>query len=522
MNNHPYTRYAQALIMVENELSNVIEINFDHISAELVKGLNSFRLAPSSSIEGKEKVNYVYVKEAKGDTKSGVYLAPNILTPDKQAKNIWNESNNIIESLQRSDKKQFDIKMSIAPTAGEFLSFSLTNSIGRGKSKGTLKDVALNAVSTVTTMKPCLQYRINKKPRPDLFNVCFIPDLSLNSLIDFIRLFKKLLISKTSEDLMTGDVVRKTKGTGKNEKILFEPKRPKIYKGNFPNPPRSSALGSIALLGAIGEFAKEAEVSSLAQKVLDSLKDATMYMIKYGGASTFTYNHHVVDLAKEGKLKTIIDSLYYSNLFSVGNRFNYSPKERDKVISEYQKFDLFTSRFLQLFNPPAFKDFLAFRAEYPAPVEILFNIYFKKVENMGKIDPNIVSSARALGRWLNQVAYFAAKADVKEGTSNYWDELRKVKAKVLVELESSTFSAKTGDALVAQAVTRAGRISGMDAPEEATLFMEKTASEELPIDSAKNLLIAFSRLKNKAEQKVLPQDEDIDEFKEESEDLSEE
>ena len=508
MSTHPFTRYAETLIMVEHDLSNSQEITAEHLIIELERGINSFRMMPSASIEGKKKVAYSYLKEAKGDTKSGIFLSPNILTPDKQAKNIWNEGNSILASLQKYELTKKDlVKMSIAPIAGEFLSFSLTNSIGRGKPKATLKEIALNSISTVTPLKPCLQYRIDKKPRPELFNVCIIPDLPSEELRDFIRLYKKLLRTKGDSELMEGDVRLTKEGS-------YEPKRPLIYRGNFPNPPRSSALGSVALLGAIGELAKEAEVSELAQGVLDSLKDATIYMIQYGSASTFSYNHHVVELAKEGRLREIVDSLYYTQIYNEGRRTSQS--------TEYQKLDLFSSRFLQLFNRPAFKDFLSFRAEYPHSIDVLLLTYFIKIE---MIDPKIVSSARVLGRWLNQVAYFTAKAEIKEGTANYWEELRKAKAKVLVELESSTFSAKTGDALIAQAVTRAGRLSGMDAPEAATLFMEQTASGELLLDHAKNMLIAFSRLKNKVEQKEAPGDtaiEDTEDDTLESEDLSNE
>lgn len=512
MNQHPFTRYALAVIMVENELDISEEVTVDQILTELEKGLESFRLAPSSSIENKGKVKYHYIKELKGNTELGVFLAPNILTPDKQAKNIWNEANNLIESLKKSGLEKLDsVKMSIAPVAGEFLSFSLTNTIGRGKPKATLKDIALNAITSITLQKPGLQFRVDKKPRPDLYNVCLIPDLELPDLIDFVKLFKKIQKSKSASDLMVGDVLKKVEGSGEKQKISFSPKRPLIFKGNFPNPPRSSALGSIALLGAIGDFAKEAEVSTLAEKVLSSLKGATIYMIKYGGASTFTYNHHVIDLAREGKLRQLVDSIYWSQLYKEGRRSSSS--------NEYQKFDLFSSRFLQLFNPPAFKDFLSFRAEYPDTLEILFNTYFKKI---AMIDPKIVSSARILGKWLNQVAYFTAKSEVKEGTANYWEEVRKVKAKVLVEIESSVFAAKTGDALIAQTVTRAGRLSGMSAPEGADLFMEKTASGELGLDQAKNLIMAFSRLKNKVEKKESPKDENFEseDEVEELEDLS--
>lgn len=118
---------------------------------------------------------------------------------------------------------------------------------------------------------------------------------------------------------------------------------------------------------------------------------------------------------------------------------------------------------------------------------------------MEKIDSEIVHSARELGKWLNYVAFLAAtkEKDKEKDKEKNNDEFFKLKAKILVELESSVFSAKTGDALIAQTVTRAGRLSNLDAPEAAALFMEKTCSGDLKLDQAKNLLIAFSRLKSK-------------------------
>lgn len=491
---HPYLRYAQALIMNENDLSSCDEITFELIIAEIENGLNSFRTIPVESIEGKTKVKFDFIKQEKGDTKKGVFLSPNVITEFKQEKNTWKAASDLVKELQGNLMNNFaDMTKSIAPITGEYLNFSIKGGIGRGKPKSTLTERGLGIVTTLTPNKPCLQYRIDKKGRPEMYNVCFIPDLPIEELKRFIQFFKWMLKTETATDLMYGNVVSINTGKGNAEKITYEVKRPLIYRGNFPNPPRSSALGSVALLGTIGEFVKESKYSEQAKYVLESLKETTMYLVKYGGASTFTYNHHVIDLAKEGKLKNIIDSIYYSKL--------YNQDRRSSSNSEYQKFDLFTSRFLQLFNHAAFKDFLAFRAEYPSEVTILFNTYFTKME---KIDPTIVSSARALGKWLNKVAYFTAKVEVKEGASNYWEELRRVKSKVLIELESSTFSAKSGDALIAQAVTRAGRLSGLDAPEAAALFMEKTASGELPLENAKNLLIAFSRLINKTEKKEVP------------------
>lgn len=491
--NHPFIRYGQAVICAENELKSFKEIEFNHIYTTLYSNMQFFRCHPVESFENKKKIKYTFGNEkVTTDVKlrlpdQGIFLSPHVISTDGSAKTTWKYINEMLECLSTKKNKTFDALNATTPMAGDYIKFSEGGSTSKTSAKLDLKEASFSIISTIARVKPSIYVR------KDSLNFCIIPDLpKASELIDFIILFKKMMIQKVDQ-LMIGKVFSNDSGKGENKKVTSKPDRPLCFYGNFPNPPRSSALGSMALLGAIGEFSKEAEVSTLAQKVLNSLKDATMYMIKYGGASTFTYNHHIIDLAKECKLKEIVDSIYFTQLYNEGRRTSQS--------TEYQKFDLFSSRFLQLFNRPAFKDFLSFRAEYPFSLDILFNTYFKKIE---MIDPEIVSSARALGRWLNQVAYFAAKAEVKEGTGNYWEELRKVKAKVLVELESSTFSAKSGDALIAQAVTRAGRLSGMSAPIESALFMEKTASGELQLDNAKNLLIAFSRLKNKTELKEAP------------------
>lgn len=507
---HPFLRYAKALIFLENNLSSNDDISSIHLVAEIEKGIQAFRVKPKVSFEAKKNVAYVFIQAEKGDTDNGVFLSPNIMASDKKAGNTWKNGIDILSCLQNTPLDSTDkITMSATAIAGDYLSFSENNAAKRN-SPGTLLERSLGTITTLTPNKPCFQYRIDKKGKSEMFNICLIPDLPIEELKDFISFYKRMLISQTASDLMTGNVIAKETGKGESKKTLYSPKRPLLFKGNFPNPPRSSALGSIALLGAIGEFAKDAEYSEQAKRVLESLKNAELYLVKYGGATVFTYNHHVIDLAKESKLRTIIDSLYYSKL--------YNQDRRSSTNSEYQKYDLFTSRFLQLFNHAAFKDFLSFRAEYPHEVITLFNTYFTKME---RIDLEIVQSARILGKWLNKVAYFAAKNEVKQGTGTYWEDLRKTKAKVLVELESSTFSAKSGDALIAQAITRAGRLSGMDAPEGAALFMEKTASGELPLDAAKNLLIAFSRLINKSE-KIEKKDAGIEIDVEDEEDLSNE
>ena len=523
---HPFLRYAKALVRVETQKDKISIKDYLNI---LIGQKEYYRLVPAESYEGKEKIKFAYSsnecvagKKTPYTKNYGIFLAPNVILEDGNANSTWDKIEAIDKEFETKKDKNVDALLSTTAVAGDYIRFSEQGGKGKVTPKISYEDYILLLISLITEKKPCLQYHLpNSNPKKEVrYNACIIPDLSDGDIDNFIRLFKQLLATKT-KDLFVGNILPPG-GTGKNKRTKYEAKRPLIYKGNFPNPPRSSAMGSIALLGAIGELSKDAEVSELTQRVLNSLKDVNIYMIKPGDATTFTYNNHVIDLAKTGKLRTIVDSIYYSELALHGNRFrkDLKPTEKNALVNEYQKFDLFTSRFLQLFNHAAFKDFLAFRAEYPNQVTILFNTYFIKME---KIDPTIVSSARALGKWLNKVAYFTAKAEVKAGIPNYWEELRRVKSKALIELESSTFSAKSGDALIAQAVTRAGRLSGLDAPEAAALFMEKTASGELPLENAKNLLIAFSRLINKAEKKEVPieySNDDSDET--ETDDYSEE
>ena len=131
---------------------------------------------------------------------------------------------------------------------------------------------------------------------------------------------------------------------------------------------------------------------------------------------------------------------------------------------------------------------------------VSFDEKFCILKEYMKNGENIFSSS--LNRTIRNLIKLHKGANDDEIEDELFDfaDLIKAKAKVLVELESSVFSAKSGDALIAYTITRAGRLSGFDAPTEASLFMEKASSGELPLEQAKNLLIAFSRLKSKNEE----------------------
>ena len=488
--------------MEEYGLQTEQNITFKEIKEELEKGLNAFSVKPIGDYCGQTKVSYGFTKE-KNNAKKYIFLAPNTIASEMKASNLYNVVCKICLEENVDLLAVHDISQSEVPISGEFNRFTDNGTIQRGQSKAAVFDQCLALITTTTVLKPCLQYK-SGAGKISMDNTCLIPDLDISDLRDFIRLFKRIRIQKLDSSLMVGRV-----NCVKGKTLKYIPKRPNIFNGNFPNAPHSSALGSVALLGSIGEMTKEIDVSELAKKVLESLKDCNFYAIKYGDASVFSFNHSIIRLAERGKLRRIVDSLYYVVLYKEGRRSTNNA-------FEYQKFDLFASRFLQMFKRPTFKDFLAFRAEYPYDIELLLNTYFCDME---KIDKEIVTSAKELGKWLNYVAYRSAKKEV--GTSS-GDVFIKAKAKILIELESSVFSAKSGDALIAYTITRAGRLSGFDAPTEASLFMEKAASGELLLEQAKNLLIAFSRLKSKIEEadKVTSSDNQSIENEEMTEDYS--
>lgn len=510
MTTHVYLKYAIALLMEEYDLQTKQDITFKEIKEELEKGLNTFSVKPIGDYCGQTRVQYGFTKE-KNDAKKYIYLAPNTIASDMKASNLYNAVCKTCSEENIDLLKAYKISQSEVPISGEFNAFSDSGNIGRGKPSATVFDQCLALITSTTALKPCLQYK-SGTGKISMDNTCLIPDLDISDLQDFIRLFKRIRIQKLDSSLMVGKVKCE-----KGKTLKYIPKRPSIYNGNFPNAPYSSALGSISLLGAIGEMIKEKDVSELARKVLESLKDCNFYAIKYGDASVFSFSHFIIRLAERGKLRRIVDSLFYVELYKEGRRTTGNA-------FEYQKFDLFASRFLQMFNRPTFKDFLAFRAEYPYDIELLLNTYFCDME---KINEEIVTSAKELGKWLNYVAYrFALKevgtlAQKKEDASANWENLMKNKAKVLVEFESSIFSAKSGDALIAHTITRAGRLSGFDAPTEASLFMEKTASGELPLEQAKNLIIAFSRLKSKKEEADKASSNDNQSIENENEEMTE-
>lgn len=466
MTTHPFFKYAIALLMVHNDLQKEEEIDEDHILYELENGLNHYALEAHKET-GRNKIKYSFAK------KDADFSSPSFI--NKKAKDT-------IEKLIRNELTKDKLPLVGNPFAGEFSIFSSQGKglNERGKPNWTLRDYRLGCITLSTLDKPC--YRDKK-------NWCLIPDLELPDMILFIKLFEEMYINET-KNLLNGKVTWKKSGK-------YTLHRPRLLNGNFPSAPQTSSMGTIALLGAIGKFAKDAKdkLSPEVCNVVKQLKDANIYLISSDEIKAFSFNHVIIDLASKGKLQSIVDSIYRIELFKVGSRSKID-KFNDIRKNEYDRFDLFVSRFLTLFNKVSFRGFFSFRAEYPNEMELLLKTYFCIME---KINEDIVNSAIAFGGWLNRQAFTYASKEIPVNPNLKEDEKKEkqteLKNKILIQFESAIMSAKSGDALVAFITTRAARLTGYDIDEGAKLFMSKVSCGELPLEQAKNLLIAFSRLK---------------------------
>lgn len=498
MINHPYIKYAVAILGKNS---------YDEVTAkDLIKCLKKLskriRMTCPESVDDKHTVYTVTsgLPKDKNDC-----LAPYICTSE-EAK-LLDEVDSVIKALSSGKTAKQDVKQCVFPISKDYVRFSDT-----GGSKTFLKvfpkDYALLMVTTLTEEKPCVaeyvgrgnvSYFLKDYKRGNWSHTCLIPDLSVQELTNFINLFKKIQKQKCP-NLKTAEVVQIKK---KAVTCL-----PNIFHGNFPNTSRFKYLKVLAILGCIGEMVKESKYSHLANSVIDSFNAAPILIVsaEKGECESVQISHNIIDIAKNGNLGRLIDQLFYTKLYRYKgvrrNDYSYYKEhgiDQKLVDLEYKKYDLCLSRFLILFNRFTFNEFMTIRAEYPSIIKIVLTKYLQSMEQIG-ID--IINSAEALGAWLNASAFRVA---IKEEAPNEeWETLsmekrQKVtekKYKFLVELESSIFSASDSLSLISHTITRAGRLSESDAPDDARLFIKAAMSSKISLEVAKNLLIAFSRIRS--------------------------
>ncbi len=513
---HPYARYGLAVAMYQKQLTadEVDGLGLNEIASLLKEsietGLNNFRLTTDddpiiADILRFERLKINRLKEdvkliqSAGLAAQGKYLAPSIVTTDGDAKGTWDNAEALLEELAEEDidfSTNYQLSRSFAPT---------TAKINNGRSsqappKASLFEAACSVITTLTPIKPAAWI--------DGRNTAIIPDLPLEELSDFAALFDTLMRASLDGSLYEAKLPpkktqgqddaksKKAKKPTDGDKKKSEYRRPRIYDGNYPFAPRNQAFGTIGLLGAIGKWAKQTNNVAWAKRVLEAIAGTAerpgvpLYIISYDSISQVQFTHHVVGLSIEGKLSELIDALIYRTTILSELEENKAKYDNTK----YKLFFLMTNRFLQLFNQPAFRDFLATRAEYAPEVSPMFEEYFM---NTRKIDRGIVESARAFGQWLNSTAYFVAKSEV--GETNDYTKINKAKAKLLVEFESAAMSAENAQDMLHRISTRAGRLLQQDAPADAVLFMDAANSGEIEAQDALHLLISYLRIRTQKE-----------------------
>lgn len=486
MINHPYINYACGLVGKSYE-----DITFQDLVNHLALCANAICLQKTGTDD-----NITFVDTDKPSNKEdNIFMAPYVIVDDKSGVSLIKEINEVVKKLKEGKNNQKDVKKTFFPIGGDYTKFTDAGGATKSISKVSLKDYALILITGLTKYKPSMTVEvleeIKGKRRKVVHTICVLPDFNSSHTTDFIDIFKRIQ--------MRGGEFRKALPNGK----------PQIYNGNFPNAVKSKYLKMISILGAIGEVKKETEYSCKATNVFEALREGTLLMITSGGngAEIVQFSHHIIDIAGKGNLRQIIDGLYYSRFYkfkglhrtdgiSLIKKYGIS---KDSIDVEYEKYDYYLSKFLILFNHYSFNEFISCRMEYPYKIKVLITKYFHSME---KVNLEIIDSAEALGSWINRAAFHVAKKE--ECPSKNWekmndDEKQKTtekKFKFLVELESSVFSASDGVNLISHTLARVGRLSGEDAPYEAKLFIKAVMSSEISVEVAKNLLIAFSRIKS--------------------------
>lgn len=482
---HPYPRYGLAAALLryqekmEQRVTEISEAETREVLAQTIEsGLESFRMETNNDPEHEKmlefrRIPYKRLQENMGLVSGnlaakGKYLYPSIITQDRQVKGTFVDAVQVLTDL-RDPKIQLshkgDLKRSIAPISGE------VNNGGKEKvnQKGSLFEAACSAAATVVPNKPSalLEGR----------NTGIYPDLELPDLIEFVRVFQKFQLEGA------GLFAAPVKKAGKY-------RRPPLYNGNYPYAPQESAFGAVGLLAAMGYWANRADNErEEAKAALTMLAGRPLYLVSYDNVTQAQFGHFIINLAKQGSLYGILTDFYRAAVPYVLVDKAFVRHDLPIVRHFYRGL----SHFLQRFDKPSLRDFLATRAEYPATFDQLLGGYFVQSENIPR--PTVVS-ARALGQWINRAAYFVAESDVDKNTNNRRQAVLKAKAKVLVEFESAVMSADSPADLLHRVSTRAGRLLQADAPAEATTFFDEVAcGENLTFKQAQHLIIAYLRLR---------------------------
>ncbi|MCS4172833.1 hypothetical protein [Salinibacter ruber] len=393
---------------------------------------------PNSKVEG-TLVQDLNGAKGKQVGANGYFVRPHVLLGDGQL----NGKNGFINK-PLSGRKGDKIRQKQYPPSTKL-------SVGKATADNVKKTRLFALACMVTTLTPLKAARRTG----DSDRGAVIPDLPLPELLSYLDLYLDLQPS------LPGPTQATTNDDGKPFLLQNE--------GTFPDPPPGWTFGTLGVVAGIGSWARKNDFFEDAKPVLEALANRRVYVIDTSGTNrSETAGSHVATLAREGILRSALENAWKIQT-------NANKEDVQRVLR----------RWLLRFNPAYFRDFLSLRATYPRSFSPLFDAYF-----MPDYDPSLVSSARAAAQHINTQAYHAA-----DGTG---DTRRQNKQTILSSLESTLYDCGNGPELIARISVQVGRLTGADFPPDAQEFFDRTTAGELTLEEARNLLVAYMRLRGTA------------------------
>lgn len=480
---HPMPRYGLAAALKHLEIEPVSlsgdEQLYEIARIAIKRGLNRYMLKaqPASS---PDYMNYHYLssdKLAPGSASgqiaaNGCYTAPHITTSNNSA-NLLKEVEKIAELLAQKSDKTYELKRSFAPMVSKLNAGKLSMS----NPKVHLLPAAFTAVAALTELKPASYENDN--------NIGLFLDLPFYDsatatypLYEFVDLFERMQFQGLGD--------KATLGKYDGKKYY----RPGIFNGNYPEAPQLMQIGAVSLLAALGKWARTQEVLiDRAEAAMTWMEGRPIYLISDGGTQLQRFGHHLTKLAQSGHLHSATTVLYKVSLFGIEDKKKLSNNNWKLFVTSFD-------HFLRFFNATSFADFLAFRAEYPIEFSPLLKTYFME-QLKGKYDEHIIKSAVAYGYSLNLAAYKAAKREEEDDESKgrTGRGVQEYKHRTLLQLESIIQSATGSQDLIARLNSQVARLTMEDIHSDGQDFIEAVVNERIDWTDAKNLIMAFMRLR---------------------------
>ena len=366
----------------------------------------------------------------------GYYVRPHVMVTDGRL----NGPNGLIEN-PIPDKK---LLQRYYPPATRL-------SVGKSSASNVRKTPLFGLACTIASLTPLKAAR--RTGGSDRAGV--IPDLPIGDLITYLDLYMEMLPSLPAPTrARTGD-------DGK----------PYLLQnwGTFPDPPPGWSFGTLGVVAGIGSWARKNDLFEDAEPILKRLATTRVYVIDTSGDDNRVESggSHVAQLARKGALRAALDDAW-----------------RIRTEAREEELQRTLRRWLLLFTPSSFQNFLAVRATYPSSFTPILNTYFMETH-----EPSLIESARATGQHVNSQAWHAADGKKKETR-------RKNKQTILASLESMLYDCDDGAEMIARLTTQVGRLTGSDFPHASTPFFDATVDDNgLSVKKARNLLLAYMRLR---------------------------